>query len=121
VTDAIELRGLRLLGHHGALAGEQDRAQPFEVDCEITIDTTTASRTDRLEDALDYGALVGLISSVVTDRRYALLETIAHAITEELFTYGGVEAVTVTVRKLRPPVPFDLASAGVRIERRRDG
>lgn len=30
-----------------------------------------------------------------------------------------VRAVTVCVRKLRPPVPADLASAGVRIHRRR--
>jgi dihydroneopterin aldolase/2-amino-4-hydroxy-6-hydroxymethyldihydropteridine diphosphokinase len=33
---------------------------------------------------------------------------------------GQVAAVTVAVRKLRPPVPVDMASAGVRIHRRRE-
>ena len=32
MADRIELRGLRVLGVHGALPDEQVRAQPFEID-----------------------------------------------------------------------------------------
>ncbi len=30
--DTIEMRGIRAWGHHGANAGEQDVAQPLDVD-----------------------------------------------------------------------------------------
>jgi dihydroneopterin aldolase len=119
VTDRLELRGLRLLGHHGALPGEQDRAQPFEVDLEVEIDTSRAAQTDLLSDAVDYGALCARIASVVTDERYHLLEKIAAVIADRVCEFPGVLGVAVSVRKLRPPVPFDLATAAVRIERRR--
>jgi dihydroneopterin aldolase len=36
-----------------------------------------------------------------------------------LATDPRITAVTVTVRKLRPPVPFDLASAAVTLSRTR--
>jgi dihydroneopterin aldolase len=118
VGDRIELRGLRLLGHHGALAGEQDHAQPFEVDLDVEADVATAASTDQLSDAVDYGALVEAAAAVVTERRFALLESLAQSIADAVLAHDGVTAVAVTIRKLRPPVPFDLSSAGVRVERR---
>jgi dihydroneopterin aldolase len=119
VTDRIELRGLRLLGHHGALPGEQARAQPFEVDLDVETDANAAARSDDLADALDYGGLVAIAADVVTNRRYRLIESIASAICDDLLVRPGVCSVTVSVRKLRPPVPFDLVSAGIRISRTR--
>jgi dihydroneopterin aldolase len=118
VTDRIELRGLRLLGHHGALDGEQDRAQPFELDLDVETDMSRCGRSDALGDAVDYGFLVAVASAVITDQRFALLESIATAVADAVLSCRGVIGVVVTIRKLRPPVPFDLDSAGVRIERR---
>jgi dihydroneopterin aldolase len=48
-----------------------------------------------------------------------LLEHLAQRIAEATFAVAGTraEAVTVTVRKLRPPVPSDLAVSEVRIRR----
>jgi dihydroneopterin aldolase/2-amino-4-hydroxy-6-hydroxymethyldihydropteridine diphosphokinase len=48
-----------------------------------------------------------------------LLETLARAIADAVLSDERVEQVTVSVRKLRPPVPFDIRSAGVRITRER--
>ncbi|MDQ4098428.1 MAG: 2-amino-4-hydroxy-6-hydroxymethyldihydropteridine diphosphokinase [Actinomycetota bacterium] len=118
--DVVELRGLRALGHHGVLPGEQDRPQPFEVDLEVEADLSRAGATDDLADTADYGALVAAAVRVVTDERWNLLERMAQRVGEEVLAADGrVEAVTVTVRKLRPPVPLDMASAGVRVRRMR--
>ena len=73
----IQLRGLRLLGTHGVLPEEQQRAQPFEVDVDLEADLTRAGETDALEDTIDYGALAAMISRVVTEERYALIERLA--------------------------------------------
>jgi len=118
--DRIELRGLRVLGVHGALPEEQDRAQPFEIDLDVEADLSEAGATDQLADTVDYGALAAVVADVVGGERFRLLERLAERLAEGLAEADPrIRAVTVAVRKLRPPVPIDLASAGVRITRRR--
>jgi len=117
--DSIELRGLRVLGRHGCLPEEQERDQPFEVDLDVVLDLSAAGRTDDLADTLDYGAVVAAVVGVVAGPPSALLERVAEQIAEAVLADARVAAVTVAVRKLRPPVPADLATAGVRLTRAR--
>lgn len=119
MPDLLQLRGLRVIGTHGALPEEQERAQPFEVDLDVETDLEPAGRSDSLDDTLDYGAIADAVHRVVALERHRLLERVAHRIAETVLADRRVAAVTVTVRKLRPPVPVDLATAGVRITRAR--
>lgn len=116
--DRIELRGLRALGVHGVLPEERARPQPFEIDLDVVADLGPAGRSDDLAQTVDYAALADAATRVVTGERHALLERLAERIAEEVCGVDSrVVSVTVAVRKLRPPVAFDLASAGVRITR----
>ena len=117
--DVIELRGLRALGICGALPEEQERVQPLEVDLDVVADLSTAGRTDELGDTIDYGSLAAAVEQVITTERFTLLERLAERITEVVLATDGVLAVTVSVRKLRPPVPQQLTTSGVRITRPR--
>lgn len=120
--DRIELRGLRAVGVHGVLSEEKQRAQPFEVDLDLELDLRDAGRSDRLDDTVDYGAVTAAVAAEVTGPSSELLEHLAERIARAALEVGGPErvaAVTVTVRKLRPPVPFELASAGVTVRRSR--
>ena len=106
------------MGIHGALPEEHDRAQPFEVDVELEVDLTVAGRTDALADTVDYGAVAVAAERVVAGERHRLLERLAARIADDVLRVDGrIRSVTVAVRKLRPPLPMDLASAGVRITR----
>lgn len=118
--DAVELRGLRLLGLCGALPEEAVRAQPLEVDIDVALDLAPAGRSDELRDTVDYGALCTAIASVVATGHVSLLEHLAARVAEAVLAADErVVAVTVWLRKLRPPVPEDLSTAGVRITRTR--
>ena len=117
MTDRIELRGLRVLGRHGALEGEQDTAQPFEVDLEIEAELREAARDDDLAKTVDYSLVVETALAIVSRHRYHLLEALAEAIAAGILEIPAVQAVTVSVRKLRPPVAADMSSAGVRLRR----
>jgi dihydroneopterin aldolase len=117
--DAVELRGLRVLGRHGVLDDEKARDQPFEVDLDVETALTAAGASDDLADTVDYGRLVADVAAVVAGERFELLERLAERVAEVVLDDRRVAGVTVAVRKLRPPVPFDLATAGVRITRRR--
>ena len=57
---------------------------------------------------------------MVTTTSYALLEALAeHVATALLAADGRIDEVTVSVRKLRPPVAQQLSTSGVRITRGR--
>lgn len=119
--DEIWLSGMRVVGTHGVLAEEQARAQPFEIDLVLGVDLAAASRSDALGDTVDYGEVAGVVERIVREERYALLERLGGRIAEEVLGLDArIEAVTVTVTKVRPPVPVDLATAGVTIHRDRD-
>ncbi len=117
--DRIELRGLRVLGAHGALPEEQERAQPFEVDLDLELDLRPAGQSDRLADTVDYGSVTEAIAAVVAGPHVELLEHLAERLAAAALASGAphATAVTVSVRKTRPPVPSDLRSAGVTIRR----
>lgn len=119
--DRIEVRGLTALGVCGVLPEEQERAQPFEVDLDISVDLAAAGESDDLDDTVDYGAVTELVERVITTERFLLVERLAARIAEVVLSDDRVHEVTVTVRKLRPPVAQIVSTSGVRISRRRAG
>ncbi len=116
----IQLRGIRVMGTHGVLPEEQARPQPFEVDLDVEADLTAAAATDDLDDTVDYAALAEAVHRIVGAERHQLLEKLAGRIAETAHDADRrIAAVTVTIRKLRPPVPVQMDSAGVRLHRTR--
>ena len=118
--DRIQLRGLRVVGTHGVLPEEKSRAQPFEIDLDLSVDLAAAGVSDRLADTVDYASIADAAAGIVaTGPSYELLEALASAVADA--TLGAdprVTAVTVTLRKLQPPLAVDIATVGVRITRR---
>ena len=119
MTDRIELRGLRAVGICGALPEEQARAQPFEIDLDVHLDLAAAGASDRLDDTADYGGLGQTVIDIVTGGRFQLIERMAQVVADAVLADARVEAVEVVVRKVRPPVPFELTTSAVRIRRTR--
>ncbi|MGH9070679.1 MAG: dihydroneopterin aldolase, partial [Acidimicrobiales bacterium] len=117
--DRIQVRGLRVLGTHGVLPEEERRRQPFEVDLDLSLDLRRAGHSDDLAETVDYGALTQRVAEVVGEERFGLLEALAEAIAEVALSDERVVEVRVCVRKLRPPLPLDVASVGVTLTRSR--
>jgi dihydroneopterin aldolase len=114
----IQLRGIRAMCLCGALPEEQDRRQPYEFDVDIVADLPAVT-TDRLDDTIDYGAVLDRIETVTRDESFQLFERMAQRVAEAVMVDDRIREVTIEVRKLRPPVPQDVASAGIRLTRRR--
>jgi dihydroneopterin aldolase len=118
--DHIELRGLRVLARCGVLPFEQDQDQPVEIDLDLTVDLAAAGGSDDLVDTVDYGAVCEQVERMATAEPVALLERLAERIAGAVLALDGrILAVDVVVRKLRPPVPQQLATSGVRLVRTR--
>ena len=116
----IELRGIVLDGFHGVLDDERRDGQRFLVDVELDLEHELAARSDAIEDAVDYRAVVARVRQVSDEHAYHLLEAFAAAIADALLAAWPVTAARVRVRKpdvvLDPPVEF----AAVSVERRRE-
>ena len=119
MDDRIEVRGLRVDGVHGVLEEDRVRPQPFEVDLDLYLDLGPASAGDDLGSTADYGAAVDAAVAVISGPPRQLLESLAGAIAVGVLEDLRVDAVTVVVRKLRPPLESEVSSTGVRIHRRR--
>jgi 7,8-dihydroneopterin aldolase/epimerase/oxygenase len=118
--DRIELRGLRLLGRCGVLPIEVEQDQPLELDLDLVIDLAAAGESDDLADTVDYGAVCATVERTVSAGHVALLERLAALVADGVLAVDPrIAAVDVAVRKLRPPVPQQLATSGVHIRRNR--
>jgi dihydroneopterin aldolase len=115
----VELRGLVISGFCGVLPEEQDRKQPLEFDLDIDVEVERALASDELEEAVDYGSLCAAIEHLLETDHFGLLEGLAARVAELVMADGRVLAVTVAARKLEPPVPQQLRTAGVRYRRTR--
>jgi 7,8-dihydroneopterin aldolase/epimerase/oxygenase len=117
--DRIELRGLRVLARVGVLPGEREQDQPLEIDLDLVVDLAAAGASDDLADTVDYGAVCGAVQAAAQEH-VDLLERLAEIVAEAVLAIDErVVAVDLAVRKLRPPVPHDLATSGVRVVRTR--
>lgn len=118
-SDVILLEGLRIMALCGALPEERGRPQPFEFTVEVETDLAAAGASDDLDQTIHYGLLTDDIVALIGGTQYTLIERMAQVVADAALAYDMATAVTVTVRKLRPPVPHDLATSGVRITRRK--
>ena len=118
-ADRITLKGLRARGRHGVLAAERELGQEFVIDATLFLDTGPAAAGDDLTKTVHYGELAAALTRVVETEQPQLLERLAERLAEVTLGFDGVSDGTVAVRKLRPPVPQQLDTAGVRIARSR--
>ncbi len=119
--DRIEVRGFELLVRCGVLPEETERAQPFQVDIDIYLDLAPSGVSDDLGLTVNYGEVIDRIVAQIQPKRFSLLEKLAQAIADLVLSYPTVDAVTIRVAKLRPPVAAHVATTGVSIHRRQAG
>lgn len=116
VPDRIELRGLRLTAHVGVPEAERSQAQPLELDIDLHVDLRPPARSDDVNDTVDYGVAAIAVANAVAQGHHHLLERVAEVAADAAFGADErVLAATVTVRKVRPPVPVDIVTTGVTI------
>jgi 7,8-dihydroneopterin aldolase/epimerase/oxygenase len=119
MSDRIELRGLRVHGHHGVFEHERRDGQDFVVDIFVWMDLTPAARTDRLEDTLDYGAMAERAAAIVGGPPCNLIEAVAGRVADDVFADVRVQTVEVVLHKPQAPIALDFADVAVVARRSR--
>jgi 7,8-dihydroneopterin aldolase/epimerase/oxygenase len=115
--DRIELRGLRVRGHHGVYDHERRDGQDFVVDLSVWLDLAPAAASDDLADTLHYGQLAQRVAAKVAGPPANLIETVAGWIADDVLTDPRVTAVEVTLHKPQAPIPLEFADVAVVLRR----
>jgi len=122
MSDTIFVSGLLIHAHHGVMAHEGEVGQRFVIDLALSIDLAKASRSDKLADTVDYGAIVDTTTEVFTRRNYRLIEAAGGAVADAILAkFARVNAVRITVRKPHAPIAAIFTDAGCTITRQRHG
>ncbi|WP_433276787.1 dihydroneopterin aldolase [Pseudonocardia xinjiangensis] len=119
MTDRIELRGLKVRGHHGVFDHERRDGQDFVVDVTVWMDLAAAAASDDLTDTLHYGVLAQRVAAIVGGEPYNLIEAVAGRVADEVMTDGRVQSVEVVLHKPQAPIPLEFADVSVVVHRSR--
>jgi dihydroneopterin aldolase len=113
----IEIEGMEFYAFHGHFAEEQIVGNRFIVDLKLTTDCTKASKSDELNDALNYMAVYQIIKQEMHIKSH-LLEHVAGRIISRLYdTYETIENAKVKISKLNPPLGGQIQKVSVTLER----
>ncbi len=115
--DAIYVNGIEFEASHGYTVAERKLTRRFRCHIEIRRDLAVSSRSDRIQDTLDYRTVCQIAVEIGTHRTFRLLEALAGAIADGVQELHPDVGVTVVVEKLSPPCPGAPAATGVRLIR----
>jgi dihydroneopterin aldolase / 2-amino-4-hydroxy-6-hydroxymethyldihydropteridine diphosphokinase len=117
MRDRIDISGLTVTTVVGALPHEREIAQPLRIDLALHVALHDAGSSDELGDTVHYGLVTEHVADIVRETKDVLLERLAERIAEVVVGFDRVEAVDLTVTKLRPPIGEHVETTGVRISR----
>ncbi len=117
--DKIVLSGIECYAFGGVSDAEKKIGQRYRLDLELSTDLRVAAGSDTLDDAVHYGNVHDVAVGSLRAAPFNLIEAAAERIAATLLTAFPVQAVTVRLSKLLPPIDGVVASAAVVIERGR--
>lgn len=111
------IRDMVLEGQIGIYKHEIGKTQRVCINVDMAVREGGKSRSDRLDDVVDYGVVADKIRAMVASGHVNLVETLAERIADICLSDPRVDAVRVRVEKL--DIFADAESVGVEIERAR--
>jgi 7,8-dihydroneopterin aldolase/epimerase/oxygenase len=115
----IKLENIRTFSYHGCLVEESKIGSNYRVDLEIKANLEKSSKTDDLQDTVDYVLLNRIVVEEMAIRA-KLLENVADRIIRRIFKESILTTwVKVKVTKLNPPIGGDVAGVSIILKGKR--
>lgn len=118
--DTITLKSLAFHGHHGYYESERISGNQFEVDVTARGNFRPSVQLNNLDETFNYELVSDIASSVFSGKEEKLIEALCVKIGDALFERSPhVKLLSVTVRKLNPPISVPAAWAEVTMQWKR--
>jgi len=112
--DVFRLNNITIFPRLGVREHEKEAVQKVSMDADLYFDIAKPARSDHIADTIDYQQVYDLILKVSDDRKYHLVEALAHKIAKSILDQFKLSRVTVRVRKLN--LPFSAHMSYVEVE-----
>ena len=111
----VFVRDLELDANIGVYHREKGQMQPVRINLDLTVEETEGEVADKLENVVDYGAVVDGIKAILAGGHLNLVETLAEQVAAHCLADRRVKVARVRIEKLK--VVPEAQSVGVEIER----
>lgn len=115
MQNIIEITGIKLYAYHGCLKEEAIIGGNYIVDVFIKTDFIEASKTDNLDQTIDYV----LVNNIVKEEmaiRSKLIEHVGKRIYDRMLKkFDAIISLQVKIRKLSPPINGDVDEVSISI------
>ncbi len=115
----VFVRDLELNANIGVYHREKGQMQPVRINLDLTVEETDGDIDDKLENVVDYGAVVDGIKAILAGGHLNLVETLAEKVAAHCLADKRVKVARVRIEKLK--VLAEAQSVGVEIEREAEG
>ena len=123
MSEQLIVQAIEFNSYIGVTDSERRVQQPLRVDLELDYVVggfRLAAHNDDLSKAIDYERAVACIIRIGAQGEYRLVERMAEKMVQTLFAELSISAVTLWLRKLKPPIKEVHDSVGIRITRKRN-
>jgi dihydroneopterin aldolase len=115
----IKVENIRIFANHGCLKEETKIGSEYRVDIEVKAKLKISSKTDELEDTVDYVFLNKVVCEEMA-KPSKLLETVAQRIINKFFSEDKlITKATVLVSKINPPIGGDVEMVTIKLTQKR--
>lgn len=115
----IKVENIRVFANHGCLKEETAIGSDYRVDLEVKANLKTSSKTDNLNDTVDYVFLNKVVREEMA-KPSKLLETVAKCILDRVFKEDSlITKATVAVSKINPPIGGDVEMVTIKMTKKR--
>lgn len=112
---SIYIDSMRLHAFHGVLEQERTVGNDYVVSISVEYPLQESCETDNLNDTVNYATVAETIAEEMRTPS-KLVEHVAGRIVRRLKKlFPGITMVKLNVKKVAPPMPFDIDGAGVEL------
>lgn len=114
IRQKVSLEGMRFFAYHGFYPEEQISGTEFMVDVDTELEVFSGGDDD-ISNTVNYERLFQIVSSEMQMPR-KLLETVAHAILEQVrHEFLAVMYIRVLIRKMHPPLGGEVRNSAIEL------
>lgn len=117
--DSLRIHDLDVHGYHGVYPEEREGGQLFRGNIELCLPLRAAGVSDDLEATVNYVQVIELAQAIIGGEPRQTIEAVAEELAAQLLVrFPRVDAVEISLTKLKPPV--DAVFKGVTATLRRE-
>ncbi len=116
----IEVTNIKVYAYHGCLVEEGKIGSDYRVDLEVKADLRKSAKSDDLKDTVDYVLLNQIVKEEMAIRSKLLEEVASRILSRILNESDLVDAATVWVSKINPPIGGNVEKVTIKMTKKRE-